>query len=59
MEQTTRIELAFSDWESDVLTIELYLHGKPNARRYERHCQSKTDMPMVGEVGIEPTMFLM
>lgn len=59
MEQTTRIKLAFSDWKSDVLTIELCLHGKPNARRYARPSQSKTNMPMVGEVGIEPTMFLM
>lgn len=59
MEQATRIELAFSDWKSDVLTIELCLHGKPNARRYARPRRSKTDMLMVGEVGIEPTMFLM
>lgn len=59
MEQATRIELAFSDWKSDVLTIELCLHGKPNARRYVRPRRSKTDMPVVGEVGIEPTMFPM
>ena len=59
VEQATRIELAFSDWESNVLTIELCLHGKPNARMYARLSQSKTYMPMVSEVGVEPAMFLM